>query len=83
MGQTTSRIDEKEAVARMTRLSLDKNAYVFVDDDSCMGISPVYIYQYIYLRMQCLLHTRRATGSAPSLWTKQDDGKRSFCLPQE
>jgi hypothetical protein len=42
MGQTTSRIDEKEAVAGMARLSLDKNAYVFVDDDSCMGISPVY-----------------------------------------
>jgi bleomycin hydrolase len=36
MGQTTSKIDEKEAVAGMGRLSLDKNAYVFVDNDSCM-----------------------------------------------
>lgn len=42
MGQTTSKIDEKEAVAGMGRLSLDKNAYVFVDSDSCMCISLAY-----------------------------------------
>ena len=35
MGQTTSKIDEKEAVAGMARLSIDKNAYVFVENDTC------------------------------------------------
>ena len=35
MGQTTSKIDEKAAVAGMGRLSLDKDAYVFVDNDAC------------------------------------------------
>lgn len=34
MGQTTSKIDEKAAVADMGRLSLDKDAYVFVDNDA-------------------------------------------------
>ncbi|KAF5009215.1 hypothetical protein F66182_15580, partial [Fusarium sp. NRRL 66182] len=34
MGQTTSKIDEKEAVAGMARLSIDKNAYVFVENDT-------------------------------------------------
>ncbi|EEA26678.1 bleomycin hydrolase [Talaromyces marneffei ATCC 18224] len=33
MGQTTSKIDAKEVVAGMARLSVDKNAYVFVDND--------------------------------------------------
>jgi hypothetical protein len=34
MGQSPSKIDEKEAVAGMARLSLDKNTYVFVDNDT-------------------------------------------------
>ncbi|EED19061.1 bleomycin hydrolase, putative [Talaromyces stipitatus ATCC 10500] len=34
MGQSPSKLDEKEAAASMSRRSLDKNAYVFVDDDA-------------------------------------------------
>ncbi|OKL63423.1 hypothetical protein UA08_01184 [Talaromyces atroroseus] len=34
MGQAPSKLDEKEAVAGLSRMSLDKNAYVFVEDES-------------------------------------------------
>lgn len=82
MGQTTSKIDEKEAVAGMGRLSIDKNAYVFVDNDTCTWLFVIYAHMFTD-EMKRLLHTRRATGSAPSLWTKPDNGKRSFCLQPE
>jgi bleomycin hydrolase len=35
MGQAPSKVDEKEAGAGMSRMSLENNAYVFVDDESC------------------------------------------------
>ena len=35
MGQAPSKVDEKEAMGRMSRMSLDNNTYVIVDDESC------------------------------------------------
>lgn len=38
MGQSPSKMNEKEAAASISRLSLDKSPYVFVDSESRMFI---------------------------------------------